>query len=199
MRGGQTMLIDMTDLPPILQAHIDTLRGLVSTSLTRFHDLHRELRADYSARSEASIIHDYMLKEAKLAGFPWKLRRNLFLFRLGDFAVKLKKLDNLLRPRRIPTQLSLNFERQRAIRLFDDLDLTHLFLGYQRNGAELVTSAIWLVCPDGKNIKWAAELTAVASPMIEIAAPAVAPEPTPVRRVRAKKAPSEVKAGNGNE
>jgi hypothetical protein len=203
-RGGPQMLIDMNDLPPTLRAHMEVLRGLVRSALSEFHTTHRELRANYSARTEASIIHDYMVWQAKIAGFPWKVRRNLFLFRLGDYAVKPKKLDTFLRPRNVPTQLVLQFEQQRALRLFDDLDLTHLFLGYQRNGAELVTSSIWLVCPDGRQIKWAAELRAdAAAGSIEIAAPSTPGQlvGAPVKRVKAKVAkpktiPEEAKVGS---
>ena len=39
------------------------------------------------------------------------------------------------------------------------MDVTHLFLGYQRNDVEISKSSIWLVCPDGKRVKWIAELT----------------------------------------
>ncbi len=185
------MLIDMNDLPDALRAQIGILRGLVLGALADFHGKHRELRVDYSARSEASIIHDYMVKQAKVAGFDWKLKRNLFLFRVGtDFSVKPKKLDRQLRPRNVLTQLVLDFERQRVMHLFDDLDLTHLFLGYQRDGAELLTSSIWLVCPDGRGVKWAAELRAEdAAAAVEFALPVTPTMPTETegRRIKPKK------------
>jgi hypothetical protein len=189
LRGGQTMLIDMNELPPTLRAHITVLRGLVHSALTDFTTLQEGLRNRYSARTEASIIHDYMVYHAKVAGYPWKVRRNLFLFRIGnDYLTKPKKLDRSWRTRNIRTQLVLRFEGQRALKLFDDLDLTHLYLGYQREGAELVTSSIWLVCPDGKGIKWAAELRADDAEMsIEIAAPATIPDEPTGKRVSAKK------------
>jgi hypothetical protein len=186
-----TMLIDMHELPATLRAQIAVLRGLVHGALQDFLTKHRDLRVDYTVRTEASIIHDYMVREAKVSGFPWKWRRNLFLFRVGqDYSVKPKKLDRHLRPRSIQTQLVLEFERQRVMRMFDDLDLTHLYLGYQIGGAELVTSSIWLVCPDGKRVRWAAELRAEdATASVQVAMPAeptLPVEPT-VRRVTPKR------------
>jgi hypothetical protein len=186
------MLIDMNELPELLRAHLGILRGLVLSALNDFNTDHRELRARYSARTEASIIHDYMVWHAKRAGLDWKFKRNLFLFRVGDgYSVKPKKLDAQLRPRSAPTQLALQFERQRFMNLFDDLDLTHLFLGYQRDGAELITSSIWLVCPDGRRIKWAAELRAAdAAASLEIALPPTIPVEPEARRIKAKPGPA---------
>jgi hypothetical protein len=93
--------------------------------------------------------------------FPWKLRRNLFLVQIGsDFTAKLKKLTGGWGTTNIQTNMVLQYEQQRPMRLFDDMDLTHLFLGYQRNDAEISKSSIWLVCPDGKRKpKWIADLT----------------------------------------
>lgn len=182
------MLIDMNELPELLRAYIGTLRGVVLSALDDFNTKHRELRVDYTARTEASIIHDYMVKYAKGAGFDWKIKRNLFLFFVGnDFDIKPKKLDANLHTRRIPTQLALQFERQRVLKLFDNLDLTHLYLGYQRSGAELVTSSVWLVCPEGRRVKWAAELRAgEAAAVVEIALPPTMPTESEGRRVKAK-------------
>lgn len=184
------MLIDMNDLPPALREQIGLLRRLVHSALQDFIARHKELRAMYTARTEASIIHDYMVWHAKAASFEWKLKNNLFLFRIGnDYSVKPKRLNQFLRPRYIPTQLALRFDGQRPMRLFDDVDLTHLYLGYQQNGAELVTSPIWLVCPEAGRVKWAAELRAEEpSAAVTVALPA---EPTapmqPERRVKRKK------------
>lgn len=182
------MLIDMNDLPTILREQIGVLRGLVQSALRDFIDHHKELRVRYTARTEASIIHDYMVWHAKTTAYPWKIKRNLFLFRLGnDYSVKPKRLDRYLRPRYLPTQLALRFDGQRPIRLFDDLDLTHLYLGYQQNGAELVTSAIWLVCPEFGGIKWAAELRAEdAAAPVEIGVPSEPTIPTQPERGRVK-------------
>ena len=135
------MLINMNELPPVLRAQLGVLRGLVHDAISDFMQHHRELRARYTARTEASIIHDYMVWHAKQTAFHWNMRRGLFLFRVGnDYSVKPKKLDRYLRPRYIPTQLALRYDGQRPMQLFDDIDLTHLYLGYQHDGAELVTS-----------------------------------------------------------
>jgi hypothetical protein len=179
----------------MLKAHIAVLHGLVRSALSDFTTLQQELRNRYTARTEASIIHDYMVHHAKVAGYPWKVRRNLFLFTVGnDYLAKPKKLDKAWHTRNIRTQLVLHFEEQRALRLFDDLDMTHLYLGYQREGAELLTSSIWLVCPDGEGIRWAAELRAEDAAMsIEFAAPATMPDVPTGTRVRARKTESKPK------
>lgn len=153
------MLISLNDLPESLRAHVATLRACVRLALDDFTTEHRNLRYRYTLRTEASIINDYMVGYAK-DRFPWKLRRNLFLVQIGDdFRAKLKKLTGGWGTRNIQTNLVLQYEQQRPLALFDDMDLTHLFLGYQRNDAELSKSSIWIVCPDGKKIKWIADLT----------------------------------------
>lgn len=157
------MLIGLDELPEALRRHVASLRECVTFALGDFVKEHTRLRARYSSRTEASIIHDYMVWNAK-DRFPWKLKRNLFLIQIeNEFRAKLKKLDGSWHTRRIPTQLSLRFEKQLPLqgRLFDDLDFEHVFLGYQRDGAEILKSKVWLVCPDGpRHFKWIAELTA---------------------------------------
>ena len=188
------MLIDFADLPQALRDQLTVLRGLVQAALEDFVSMHSGLRVRYTARTEASIIHDNMVWHAKAAGFQWQLKRNLFLFRVGnEFAVKPKKLDQQLRPRNITTQLVLNFDKQRVLKLFDDLDFTHVYLGYQKNGAELSTSSIWLVCPQGRRIRWAAELPLQPTSAVEVAVPLMPtlPEESRERRVRRKQAATD--------
>jgi hypothetical protein len=153
------MLISLNELPSALRAHVTTLRACVRLALDDFATDHTKLKFRYTLRTEASIINDYMVWYAK-DRFPWKLRRNLFLVQVGpDFRAKLKKLTGGWGTRNIQTNMVLQYEQQRPMRLFDDMDLTHLFLGYQRNDAEISKSSIWLVCPQGKGIKWIADLT----------------------------------------
>lgn len=188
------MLIGLNELPEALRGHVATLRACVRLALDDFIKEHTALRFKYSLRTEASIINDYMVWYAKNR-FPWKLKRNLFLIEIGaDFRAKLKKLNGGWQTSNIQTRLVLQFERQQSLALFDDLDLTHLFLGYQRNDAELSKSSIWLVCPDGKRFKWIAELTVdegVGGMEFAIASPTQPRPDTGARRIKPKIAIAE--------
>jgi hypothetical protein len=190
------MLISLADLPDSLRQHITALRECVRLALDDFTTDHRDLRVRYSARTEASIIHDNMVWYAK-DRFPWKLKRNLFLIQVGrDFVAKLKKINAGWRVSGIQTQLFLNFDTQQQMQLFDDLDLTHLYLGYERDHVEISKSKIWLVCPDGKHgFKFIADLTEDGG-TINVAVPAAPVAPVaPVGRRIKPKAPA-ADAGN---
>lgn len=196
------MLIRLADLPEALRQRVSDLRACVKDALDLFVKEQRAVRHRYSERSEASIVHDYMCLCAK-DRFDWSLKRNLFVIRIEGFRAKLKKLGANWRPRNIQTQLVLQFEGQEPLRsgqsgqLFDDLDLTNLFLGYQRNEAEMQRSKIWLVCPDGKAFRWIAELTeepGAAVGGIEFAIPPAVPAVVldqPARRITPKKPAAE--------
>jgi len=182
------MLISLTELPEALRRHVTSLSECVRLALSDFVADHARLRARYSARTEASIIHDYMVSYA-MDRFPWKLKRNLFLIAIDEYRAKLKKLDGRWRTRRVPTQLALRFENQAPLRLFDDVDVTNVYLGYQRDEAEILKSGIWLVCPDGKRgFRWIAELSASEhSNTIQVAAAAPVVEPASQRRIQPKR------------
>ena len=198
------MLINIEDLPADLRKHVEPLREFVRQALRDFLAHHSAFRVRYSPRTQASIIHDYMVwfaKESKQ--YEWRLRRNLFLFKLeNDYTVKPKKiriLDGKWRVSNIRTNLVLAFEQQRPIRLFDDLDLTHLYLGYQLDPVEVGNSTIWLVCPQGRGTKWAVELSADENAaVVNVGTFHPEPAPTPVRRVRRKVTPDATPRQEGH-
>ena len=163
-------LIAVDALPDNLRRYTSGLHACVREALVEFVADHRDRRADYTSRTEASIIHDLMVKHAK-ARFPsYALKQNLFVILLGyDYLIKLKRLDRHLRTSRIPTNLSLQFEDQCQLTLFDDLDRWNLYLGYQVDPIEVLKSRIWLVQPDGHGIRFAAELTSESSNVVEFA------------------------------
>jgi hypothetical protein len=195
------MLIDLSELPEGIRRHVEVLRACVENALRDFVKDHNLLRWRYSLRTEASIINDYMIDHAKRSqDFQWKIRRNLFLLEVSrDFRMKLKKINGRFRTSNIPTNLSLQFDYQRPMRLFDDLDLTHIVLGYQRDPVEISASRIWLVCPNGKQPKWIAEITGDRGSM-QVAVSSPTPEAPPQRRVRPKRGPKRDDTGAvGNE
>lgn len=175
-----------TELPQPLRAALPGLRECVALALREYDTDHRMLAHKYSRRSEANLIRDYMVKQAQ-SRFSWKLKRNLFVISAVDgHRIKLKKLDAQLRTRNHATQLSLCFEYQRTMRLFDNLELENLHLGYQRHEVELSKSRIWLVKPRGKSIAWAIDLSGdqqlyTASTLFQSVV-----EKTPERRIRPK-------------
>jgi len=192
------MLISLNELPEALGKHITHLRGIVRQALDEFIRDHKALRYRYSSRSEASIIHDYMVWFAKQAGFSWQVKRNLFLFEVGqDFRVKPKRLSKQFQTSNIPTRLALQFEDQRPLKLFDDLDLTNVFLGYQCDGPEIANWSIWLVEPKGKGIKWAADLSAVTPATQVSIAVATTPDESTARRIRPKQTPAVKREAKG--
>jgi hypothetical protein len=194
---GLTMLISLDELPEVLGKHIAQLRGIVRQALDEFVKDHRALRYRYSTRSEASIIHDYMVWFAKQAGFAWKVKRNLFLFEVGqDFRIKPKRLSKNFQTSNIQTRLVLQFEDQRPLRLFDDLDLTNVFLGYQCDGPEIANWSIWLVEPKRKGIKWAADLSGSETASVSIAV-ATQPDEPQGRRIKPKQIPATKREASG--
>lgn len=193
------MLISLNELPEALRAHVATLRACVRLALDDFIKNQTGLRFMYTLRTEASIINDYMVWYAK-DRFSWKLKRNLFVIDVGpDYRAKLKKLTGGWKTSNIQTNLVLQYEQQKPLTLFDDMDLTHLFLGYQRNDAEISKSSIWLVCPDGKRVKWIADLTAAGESSNTMEFGIVSPtDPTPAttaRRIKPRIAIAEGETG----
>ena len=155
-------LIAQDELPATLREYVPDLHACVRNGLDEFVAEHKVCRVDYTRRTEASIIHDYMVKHARSQfSSSCVLRQNLFLIKLGqDYLVKLKRLDQHHHVSRIPTNLSLQFEGQDQMPLFDDLDRIHLYLGYQFDPIEVSKSRIWITRPEGPFlVRFAAELT----------------------------------------
>jgi len=179
--------MDELELPSRLRNALPVLAACVYNALKAFVTDHALLRHKYTKLTEANLIRDYMVREAQ-EKFPWKLKQNLFVIcPLDDHRIKLKKLGPSLRTSNQPTQLSLRYDFQKPLRLFDDIDLVNLYLGYQRHEVEILQSRIWLVCPRGKRIAWALELTNAFVAAGQTPMPQPMPLAPPQRRVRAKR------------
>ena len=165
------------------------LHGVVQDGLKLFVERHGSTRAGMSQRSQASIIHDCMVEEAKKR-FPWKQKKNLFLLVVKQYRIKLKKLDDRLRSKNYPTQLVFRFLSQ-ARRLFDDDEgQVNLHLGYQPDAIDLTKSSCWITLPRGRSIDWAYEFPdAAASPLAFPAQPAPTVTPRKSRVLPKKKHP----------
>lgn len=127
------------------------------------------LRHRLSVRSEASIIHDEMVRQLKLhleglPGVGFELRQNLFLVGIsGTWNIRAKRLNSTLRSSNIPTQQVLSFLAQVQPDIPGLEGPTNLEVGYRLIGAQVAAAPIWLTCPDGPSLAWTLQLTAEAS------------------------------------
>jgi hypothetical protein len=153
----------LQSLPPDLASYESQLLEIVNRGLGLYVERYGSLRGTQSLRSQASNINDCLVEEATSALPQFIFRRlNLFLLRIGNYQIKLKKLDENLCTRNHPTQMVFDFLRQ--LRLFNSEPMINLHLGYQVNGIDLRNSAIYLTKPNGrKRIEWAYQFQSVAA------------------------------------
>jgi hypothetical protein len=146
------------DLKPVLTR----LHDVIQSALKEFIESYRELRHKMSSRSAASVIHDLMrwhmeqeFPEGNAAGVRCVLKRSkLFVVMIADkYQIKLKKLDRNFRTFNVMTQQTFDFLNNAGQLTLDGFpDPTNLHLGYrQQKQAELLTSEIWLTCPNGES------------------------------------------------
>jgi hypothetical protein len=202
----------MGDLGP----HLDTLETCVRGALADFMEHYATRRYLMTKRSEASLIHDLMLRRCDLAFGDLKENggthgvykfgnRRLVLFLDGQIRVKPKKLTSKLRASNIPTQAVLQFIHQDPQTSFVPAP-TNLHVGYVvgRN-AEVTAAKVWITCPSGNDIAWERELTCAAEKPTPGATVHAVPSAAPPRRARvkpevaAKRGKKSRKAGNGTD
>jgi hypothetical protein len=165
-------------------AHVaPLLEGAIRSALKRFVTEHKTSRHVYSRRSEASIIHDLMVAEARLAleglpGVACQVTKGSFVVIVNQvYVIKLKKMDAGLRTSNIPTQTSLAFVNQKPMQLTlpHVPSETHVVFGYQLPGPELMNALVWATCPMGAGLKWSwliettplADIVPFTSPYVE--------------------------------
>jgi hypothetical protein len=180
-----------------LAPYADRLFRCIQDAVRGYLGEHGWLAYRYSRRTEASIIHDYMVARVKSEfdgepGVTWVQRRGLFLLIVGNsYLIKLKKHDRRLRTHNISTQLSFDFLSQRQLELPGmPPAATNLHLGYQP-GVTLASSTYWITCRDGSYIEWAWPLDDFAPTVLPVEH--VAPAPAQ-RRVRPRIASGEAPA-----
>lgn len=166
-----------------LAPYVARLRGCITSAIASYQGEIGKFAFRHSKRSQASLIHDYMVDAIKAEfddepGVTYSTRRNLFTVNFfHKYLIKLKKHDGRLRTRNIPTQLVLDWLDQKQLDLPGMPDeATKLHLGYQP-GMTLATSKVWLTCPDGSVLDWQWELA--GDEPVELPIPK--PVPRPVR------------------
>ncbi|MHB8459868.1 MAG: hypothetical protein ACYDAK_08595 [Candidatus Limnocylindrales bacterium] len=168
-----------------LAPYVARLRRCIQTALTTYQAEIGQFAYRHTKRSQASLIHDYMVDAVKAEfddepGISFTTRRNLFTVDFFHrYLIKLKKHDRNLRTSNIPTQLVLDWLDQKQLELSGMPDeATKLHLGYQA-GMTLASSKVWLTCPDGSALDWKWEL--VGDEPMGLPMPEVGPQPRPVR------------------
>lgn len=142
------------------------IEGAIRAALQRFTDEHAALRRDYSARSQASIVHDLMIAETRKAldgrpGVRCMITKGTFVVVVRQtYVIKLKKLGDRLRSCNIRTQALLDFIYQRPMQLTlaEVPAETHLIIGYKPTQTELLSATIWVTCPLGSGVRWSWKL-----------------------------------------
>jgi hypothetical protein len=135
------------------------LYGCIQCALQKFWIQPPELKAEMRPTTAASLIHDFVRTELRRE-FPegngddvrmMITKKNLFLVIIRDkYKIRVKKMRAGHRVSHVRTQSVMTFMRQGPqLELIDSP--TNVILGYQpRSPAELLTSTVWIVCPNGE-------------------------------------------------
>jgi hypothetical protein len=183
-----------TDLRPYAERFLRCIREAV----LQYLDEHGRLAYRYSKRTQASIIHDYMVDRIKAEfdgepGVTWRLARNLFVLNVHNkYLIKLKKHDRAFKTSNIMTQLTFDWLTQKQLELPGMPDpATHLHLGYQP-GYTLASSTYVITCRDGSVIEWVWPLMEAEPTVLRL--PERPPATTRRRRVRPRALPRDTEA-----
>jgi hypothetical protein len=181
--------------------YVDRLRGCIKTAIANYQTEIGRFAYRHTKRSEASLIHDYMVDAVKAefdgeSGISFSTYRNLFTVNFfHKYLIKLKKHDRKLRTRNVPTQLVLDWLDQGQLDLPGMPDeATNLHLGYQP-GMTLATSKIWLTCPDGSVLDWKWELAGEEPTELPVVTPRRPARPRPVSPPAVEKSTDESSNG----
>jgi hypothetical protein len=189
VKGEPEMIRSLEDAQQELGPHAPLIYRAIEKALAEFMDNHALLRYRYSARTEASIIHDLMVAHLRqdldgIPGIGFRVKRNLFLVGVdGKWTIRVKKLDRKLMSSNIMTQQVMDFLTQVQLRIPGVDEPTNLQAGYQRQGAQVTDSPVWLTCPNGQRVEWAWRLEGAAADTSPIVVPIPQAPVSPVRPV----------------
>jgi hypothetical protein len=190
-------------------AHFQALAYIVTERIRFYYEFYGERAHTHESWTRCSIIRDE-IKERLTAyveankGFEVLRDGNATFFGVfSKFTVRVKKLFDNLHANTGKTQYSFDFDRQVPVQIEmfgDELELTHLYLGYVATENDPLNPPIYLVCNnEAGQVEWSIHLNPTAPPTpatLELPAP-VAPAPdTEPRRVRVKREATERTAGN---
>jgi hypothetical protein len=156
LKGGFSIaappLDEFADLDPFLPQ----FGQLVLESLRFFVEEYAHVRHVQELRTNANAVRDVMKRKAEelAVSDPHNFRttqiNNLFLLIVRDkYGIRLKQLDDYLRPKNNETAQSVAFQTQQMVVPDLGAELISLNLGYVADWTELLNSRIVMVCPDG--------------------------------------------------
>ncbi len=152
------------------QDNIDAITAIIETGFKRYFKLPPEARVDFSARSRASVINDFIKGEAKkifydASGIKAYEIRGLFLVDFGDIQLRFKKFNKHLRPQNIPTNQTLSFMEQGTLPGIPMA--TKVVAGYQPDPSFSSIEYMGILCfTDSRSCLWKIDLNkAFASPI----------------------------------
>lgn len=161
------MLISFEEAHSALSDHFPRLWSVVDGGWRDYEvKIPADVKALASARSRASLVHDFMIKRAHdmadacngVQVVKHRLMSTLvFQSAQGFIAMRLKKLDEDGISRNNPTKQVLDFRNQIEIPAI--AAHYHLEIGYILNKTQDSISSIELVCPSGNKVYWMAEVT----------------------------------------
>jgi len=157
-------LIEESEAIARLQAHLPAVRDIVvggwNDYITGYPD---EKRVIHTPTTRANIIHDHQVERAsrycQLAhGARLEDLSRMKVLVLEDaFAIRFKKLDDVMRSANQPTLQVADFRAQAQL---PGLPETYnLEAGYVLRQFDEGIAGTYLVCPNGPQFYWAAELT----------------------------------------
>jgi hypothetical protein len=163
----------------ILAPYIDEIEDAVREGWLDFGREYVATAYLLTTRSRATIVHDHVIGRLqrlvdRRSGLRLTKIRGMDVLIVADrLMVRFKKLDPALRASNIPTAQALQFDRQQQLPGMPPA-LANLTAGYQLDRTNSAFTGIFVVCRDGKQLRWAFEVerNVVAEIQTNTAAPA---------------------------
>lgn len=177
----------------------------------QWRDQHESGFLDLKRRTRANVVHNLITdqvkqKFARVSGTHVLEEHGRVLLCIGDdLLLHFKKFSKDLKPSNYPTQLSLDFARQRTLGIIEDQ--VRLTVGYTLNHLEMDLEAVYISLFQGATREWCYELDLAAASLVTpitsaVPAPASSPEPRRSRirrKVVIEKDDAEISVGVGEK
>ena len=185
-----------------LESHVEHLAAMVKGAWTDAQSLDPELRLVITPRSEASIIHDFMLDRAskyaaKTPGVRYFKRQLMHGIVINDtYAIRFKKFDEDSISSNQPTAQVARFRSQINLPGIDAVH--HLEVGYVTDQLGINVADVRVTCPAGRANSWSASIMGAESITLvadlfaneevqEVAPAKVAPKTIPSEKSKTKR------------
>ncbi len=155
------MILSEQQSREVFGSRTDILRECIEFAWDRYLAMPPEIHVDLTPRSRASIVHDFIVSEARKrffndSGVQLVTRRGLFTIDFGEVQLRFKKFNGQLRPQSIPTNQTRAFMIQEEL---PGLPLpTKLTAGYKLDNIQQNIECIAVVCFSDDRCAWFFEL-----------------------------------------